>query len=128
MTINTNIKISPGNSKMGAIPSVSLPAIKTCRDCKCKEKCYAAKLERLRPTVRNAYQHNLEVLQSNPETFWREVEATVMLNRYFRFHVSKDSKQTGSVSQGIGTPVSTDCRLNISSGSASSSELNLITG
>ena len=77
MTINTNIKISPGNSKMGAIPSVSLPAIKTCRDCKCKEKCYAAKLERLRPTVRNAYQHNLEVLQSNPETFWREVEATV---------------------------------------------------
>lgn len=27
MTINTNIKISPGNSKMGAIPSVSLPAI-----------------------------------------------------------------------------------------------------
>ena len=73
MTINTNIKISPGNSKMGAIPSVSLPAIKTCRDCKCKEKCYAAKLERLRPTVRNAYQHNLEVLQSNPETFWREV-------------------------------------------------------
>ena len=46
MTINTNIKISPGNSKMGAIPSVSLPAIKTCRDCKCKEKCYAAKLER----------------------------------------------------------------------------------
>ena len=43
MTINTNIKISPGNSKMGAIPSVSLPAIKTCRDCKCKEKCYAAK-------------------------------------------------------------------------------------
>lgn len=90
MTINTNIKISPGNSKMGAIPSVSLPAIKTCRDCKCKEKCYAAKLERLRPTVRNAYQHNLEVLQSNPETFWREVEATVMLNRYFRFHVSGD--------------------------------------
>ena len=55
MTINTNIKISPGKSKMGAIPSVSLPAIKTCRDCKCKEKCYAAKLERLRPTVRNAY-------------------------------------------------------------------------
>lgn len=90
MTINTNIKISPGNSKMGAIPSVSLPAIKTCRDCKCKEKCYAAKLERLRPTVRNAYQHNLEVLQSDPETFWREVEATVMLNRYFRFHVSGD--------------------------------------
>ena len=101
MTINTNIKISPGNSKMGAIPSVSLPAIKTCRDCKCKEKCYAAKLERLRPTVRNAYQHNLEVLQSNPETFWREVEATVMLNRYFRFHVSGIAKSCASPSDMI---------------------------
>lgn len=99
MTINTNIKISPGNSKMGAIPSVSLPAIKTCRDCKCKEKCYAAKLERLRPTVRNAYQHNLEVLQSNPETFWREVEATVMLNRYFPV-----SRQRRHSEQGLSAP------------------------
>lgn len=31
-----NIKISNGNSKMGAIPSVSLPAGVTCRqDCEC---------------------------------------------------------------------------------------------
>lgn len=84
------VKISKGNSKLGAIPSVSLPSTKTCRNCACSEKCYAQKLERLRPAVRNAYQHNLEVLLSDPETYWREVEASVMMSRFFRFHVSGD--------------------------------------
>ena len=84
------VKISKGNSKLGAIPSVSLPSIKTCRQCACREKCYAQKLERLRPAVRNAYQHNLEVLLKEPETYWREVEASVMMSRFFRFHVSGD--------------------------------------
>lgn len=86
----STIKISKGNSKLGAIPSVSLPSIKTCRKCTCHEKCYAQKLERLRPAVRNAYQHNLEVLLNDPETYWREVEASVMMSRFFRFHVSGD--------------------------------------
>lgn len=86
----STVKISKGNSKLGAIPSVSLPSIKTCRQCACQEKCYAQKLERLRPAVRNAYQHNLEVLQKDPETYWREVEASIMMSRFFRFHVSGD--------------------------------------
>lgn len=86
----STVKISPGNTKLGAIPSVSLPSIITCRSCACNNVCYAKKLERLRPTVRNAYQHNLEVLQTDPETYWREVEAQIMLSRYFRFHVSGD--------------------------------------
>lgn len=86
----STVKVSKGNSKLGAIPSVSLPSIKTCRQCACQEKCYAQKLERLRPAVRNAYQHNLEVLCKEPETYWREVEASVMMSRFFRFHVSGD--------------------------------------
>ena len=86
----SSVKISPGNTKMGAIPSVSLPSIITCRQCLCAEKCYAHKLEKLRPTVRAAYQSNLDLLKSDPETYWREVEATIMLNRYFRFHVAGD--------------------------------------
>lgn len=86
----STVKISKGNSKLGAIPSVSLPSIKTCRQCACREKCYAQKLERLRPAVRNAYQHNLEVLCKESETYWREVEASVMMSRFFRFHVSGD--------------------------------------
>lgn len=84
------VKISNSNSKMGNIPSVSLPSVVTCRECDCQTKCYARKLERLRPAVRNAYRHNLEVLNSDPETYWREVEAAIMLTRFFRFHVSGD--------------------------------------
>lgn len=84
------VKFSMQNQKMGAIPSVSLPARKTCRACACWEKCYAAKLERLRPAVRNAYQNNLDVLLQDGESYWREVEGQIMLSRFFRFHVSGD--------------------------------------
>ena len=53
----SNVKISAGNAKLGSIPSVSLPAGVTCRkDCECFKKCYAQRLERMRPSVRNAYQ------------------------------------------------------------------------
>lgn len=86
----STVKISPGNSKLGAIPSVSLPAGVTCRECACQGKCYAKRLEQLRPNVRTAYQHNLDVLIHDPGTYWREVEAAVMMSRYFRFHVSGD--------------------------------------
>lgn len=86
-----NIKISKGNSKLGAIPSVSLPAGITCRsDCKCSKKCYAKKLERIRKSVRQAYQHNYRILKCMPDTYWREVEASIMMSRFFRFHVSGD--------------------------------------
>ena len=85
------VKISKGNSKMGAIPSVSLPAGLTCRsDCECSEKCYAKKLERLRKTVREAYRRNYDILTGDPATYWREVEASIMMSRFFRFHVSGD--------------------------------------
>ncbi len=84
------VNISNGNIKMGRIPSVSLPAIKTCRKCECANKCYAAKLERFRPNVRNAYQRNLDVCLNQPDVYWREVEAAVMLSHFFRFHVSGD--------------------------------------
>ena len=85
------VKISPGNAKLGSIPSVSLPSGVSCRaDCECAAKCYAKRLERLRPAVRAAYLSNWELLQSDPDTYWREVEASVMMSRFFRFHVSGD--------------------------------------
>ena len=82
--------ISRANKKMGTISSVSLPSVVTCRKCACQQKCYARKLERLRPAVAAAYKRNLDVLQSDPDTYWREVEAAIMLSRFFRFHVSGD--------------------------------------
>lgn len=86
-----NVKISNGNSKMGQIPSVSLPVGLTCRcDCECSKKCYAKKLERLRPSVKAAYKHNYDLLKCAPDVYWREVEGSIMMSRYFRFHVSGD--------------------------------------
>lgn len=85
-----SVSISSGNSKMGSISSVSLPAVKTCRICDCHSKCYAAKLERIRPAVKRAYQRNLDILTNDPVTYWREVEAAIMMSRFFRFHVSGD--------------------------------------
>ena len=40
--------------------------------------------------TRQAYAHNLSVLTQDPETYWREVEAAIMMTRFFRFHVSGD--------------------------------------
>ena len=84
------VSISKGNTKMGPIQSVSLPAVVTCRVCDCHQKCYAKKLERIRKTVAQAYKNNLQVLTDTPDVYWREVEAAIMLSRYFRFHVSGD--------------------------------------
>lgn len=85
-----SVKISPGNSKLGSIPSVSLPSVITCRAAQCQSKCYARKLERLRPVVAAAYASNLELLNSDQDTYWREVEGAIMMSRFFRFHVSGD--------------------------------------
>lgn len=85
------LKISNGNTKMGGIKSVSLPSGVTCLPgCPCFKECYANKLERLRPSVRDAYRSNLELLQTDPGTFWREIEGVLMTERFFRFHVSGD--------------------------------------
>ena len=75
---------------MGSIQSISLPSGTTCRPCECQKKCYARKIERLRPSVARSYKKNLDVLNSDPDTYWREVEGTIMMSRYFRFHVSGD--------------------------------------
>lgn len=85
-----HVCISKGNTKMGALQSVSLPSIITCRKCDCNTKCYARKIERLRPNVAKSYQRNLRILQEDPEKYWREVEAAIMVSRFFRFHVSGD--------------------------------------
>lgn len=88
---NNQISISKGNSKMGAIPSISLPPCITCNpEAPCFKKCYAVKLQRRYKTVKTAYDHNLEVLHSNPELYWLQVKTSAAMTRFFRFHVSGD--------------------------------------
>lgn len=83
--------ISRGNRKMGAIPSVSLPPVKTCAaNCPCAKKCYAVKMCRIYKNVKASYENNLEILESNPAAYWSQVNEAVKMTRYFRFHVSGD--------------------------------------
>lgn len=84
------VSISKGNEKLGSIQSVSLPSGVTCIECGCRKKCYAKRIEQRRKSVREAYKNNLEILNNDPDTYWREVEAAIMMSRYFRFHVSGD--------------------------------------
>ena len=88
---NNQVSISKGNSKMGAIPSVSLPACTTCNpNAPCFKKCYAAKIERLYTNTRNAYIRNFEVWANNPAAYWDQVRVAASTARFFRFHVSGD--------------------------------------
>lgn len=82
--------ISKGNQKMGSIPSVSLPSVSTCRVCNCNIKCYAKKIERLRPNVASAYRENFLLFTKDPDEYWRKIEGCIMMNRFFRFHVGGD--------------------------------------
>lgn len=88
-----HVVISKGNSKMGQIQSVSLPPIVTCSPLACKfcgKKCYARKMCKLRPSVKESYDNNLDILLNDKEKFWREVNGAVAFTTYFRFGVSGD--------------------------------------
>ena len=85
------VSISKGNTKMGAIPSVSLPACVTCNpSAPCFKKCYARRLAARRATVRDAYQRNLDILSTDPASYWLQVKAAAITTRFFRYHVSGD--------------------------------------
>ena len=89
----THVSISRGNIKMGMIPSVSLPPVVTCAPeaCKyCGKKCYAKKICKLRPSVKDSYERNLDILLNDKAKFWREVNAAVAITSFFRFHVAGD--------------------------------------
>lgn len=89
--MTNKISISPGNIKMGAIPSVSLPACVTCNPAApCFRECYAARLERRYKQCKAAYQNNLDILNNNPAIYWQQVKAASMVTRFFRYHVSGD--------------------------------------
>ena len=88
-----HVKFSYENSKMGAVPSVSLLPFLTCPAIcatTCGAKCYAAKIANLRPAVRYSYAWNTVLAFDYPEIFWNDVDNMLKMSRYFRFHVSGD--------------------------------------
>ena len=93
------IHVSKGNSKMGKIPSFSLLPGVTCSKEACatclKEGCYAAKLCRIYPTVRNAYTENTDLVRNGE--FMQQMFDWLNKYRpaYFRVHVSGDFDNVG---------------------------------
>jgi len=85
--------ISSRNSKMGAVPSVSLPPIKTCAPgLPCFKHCYAKQQYAQYPTVRNAYNRNLARYLSDPSRYFGSVAWYIRRKKLgmFRFNVSGD--------------------------------------
>lgn len=88
---NQTVSISQGNIKMGAIPSVSLPACTTCNpDAPCFKKCYAVRMANRYKQTKSAYQRNLNILNNNPDLYWLQVQASAAMTQFFRYHVSGD--------------------------------------
>ena len=86
------LKISAKNTKLGKIPSFSMSAKKTCPNKTpwCEKHCYATKLERLYPNVKNAYAVNYKATQkvSFVNSMVREIKNSD--TDVFRMHVSGD--------------------------------------
>ena len=87
------ISISTQNTKMGRIPSISLPPGKACADgTPCFEKCYAMKAYRQYPNTREAYNRNYLMLTQHRDEYFKQLSLWILKNKpeYFRFHVSGD--------------------------------------
>lgn len=88
-----SVSISLGNEKMGKVMSVSLPPITSCgKGLPCYKTCYAAKLARLRPNVRDAWAGNWDALMRNRDVFFDAVYMAIMdvKPELFRWHVAGD--------------------------------------
>lgn len=90
------MKISLKNSKLGgAIPSINLPPLQTCREnAPCAKLCYARKGNWTYNNVKKSHLDNLEHFNTNPANFFDEIIKTLnngdIIYRFFRWHSSGD--------------------------------------
>src|SRR3990167_4124069 len=87
------LHISKGNMKLGRLPNISLPPVKTCGvKPPCAKVCYAIKAYRMYVGVRNPWNENLRLWKHAPERY--ESQLIVWLSthnvKYFRWHVGGD--------------------------------------
>lgn len=84
------LKISDGNIKMGAIKSVSLPPVTTCRsDAPCVSGCYARRMCRY-PSVKDSYENNYMLYLENSDEFFEQLKRAANMERFFRYHTAGD--------------------------------------
>ena len=69
------MKISLTNAKLGdKIPSLNLPAVKTCRaDAPCRNGCYATKGAYTYPKVKESLENNLKDYLANGDKFFNDI-------------------------------------------------------
>lgn len=83
-----SLKISPGNLKIGSVPNLSLPPVKTCKpNVKCAKGCYALKFYRIFSVVRNAWDLNHKLYLEDPERFFNDFCIFLTLKRPERFRL-----------------------------------------
>jgi len=85
--------ISKGNSKVGNIPSISLPPVTTCvKNVPCVSHCYAINISRRFKHVKKQWQHNLFEYKDDSGIYFNTIFQFLDINRppYFRFHIGGD--------------------------------------
>ena len=90
MVMRELVWITPGTTKMGWIPSVSMDPEVACPDSiPCRRACYAMRLCGRRPTVKRRWRDNFEVAEEYPDVYFREIRKWLEENRpaNFRWHV-----------------------------------------
>jgi hypothetical protein len=98
MRANVRAHVSPGNMKMGAMPSVSLSPVVTCiPGAPCARSCYAVKVCRYSQSAKLAYARNWALAESDPDAYFSDVLAFIRKRSpaFFRFHVSGDIPSQG---------------------------------
>lgn len=88
-------KLSVTNSKLGAIPSIDLPPITTCRyDAPCADKCYACRSRYVFAGVRTAKVNNLKTYYADPDYYFNSIAAQIknglVSYNFFRWHSTGD--------------------------------------
>jgi hypothetical protein len=87
------LNISLGNSKLGKIPNISLPAIITCpKEVPCIEDCYCNSEVFYWKLAREKWRENWELYQANPYEYFEQLDKFLAKIKpaYFRYHVSGD--------------------------------------
>lgn len=96
--MTTELKVSDKNTKLGNIPSFSLPSITSCpgHTKTCADMCYAAKVERIYKNAAKAYELNFSGIDNDDFIEQLVIKLTKLSSKKknpmttFRWHVSGD--------------------------------------
>ena len=99
-----HVRVSYGNRKLGAVPSVSLIPVADCgKGCElCKRGCYDVRNVCCYNASQKQRANNSALLKLDRERYFREIEAHVQFHRVWRWHVGGDIKDYDYLGQVVG--------------------------